>query len=1414
MDDRLWGDTDDPSPTESKVGNRPIGSRKAIQLRFRVGFRSMMIALSGMALLLFLGLCVSQSSLAENAPPSATIEHIGPDEPYDTQLVSFAGRGEDPDGNITAWRWYSDLDGNLSEIAHFDISGLSVGDHNFTFRVRDDQGAWSNKATQKLKVQANDLPHSFSGNLSRTSLYREESLTVHATSEDEETALGDMGPRLEYRSPYPGYGGWSSYTGNVYSTAISANGERFAVGSLDRKIILFSRDSDTPLWSYSVGAYPEVAISADGEYIIGKSWDRRVYLFHYQNPTPLWSYYAGDMLFAVDISQDAQYLAAASASGKIFFFHQSSSTPLWNFTTQGQVDRIALSADGEYLTVASNDHRVYLFQRDSNEPLWNFTTSGLVDRVDLSGDGEYLVAGSKDRRVYLFDRDSNEPLWNYTTQGSVGGVAISNDGRYLVAGSNDDRIYFFHRDSSEPLWSFTTQGNVDGVSLSHDGTIIAAGSNDNSLYLFHKDSNQPLWSMATGGDIHKVSLSANGEDVVAGSYDGDTYFYSRWCNRDLTETRFNDDQWNINLSFSSWVQPGIYEYRIRFLDGQGGLGPWTKLTQTAVLLNRPPTATIVSIGPEPAYSTELVTFTGSGEDLDGEGTITRYHWESDLDGTLEDGASFARQGLSPGEHFITFRVQDSDGSWSDNTTTTLMVEENQVPVIDSLDLSSDRVHRGGLLRLYLNASDDLDQEVDLSFQVEFLKQDWMPLDPLDSYYTNGQWRFLFAFAIDYPLSSFQLRVRALDENQGLGQWSSPDNEIFIVNNLPEAFIDSIVPYRSNFTELVTFRGHGEDADGTITGYRWLSSTNGILSDQANFSTTGLTPGIHTIQLLVLDSDGGWSMNDTITFRVNAPPTAHIETLEPNRLTLGETVNFSGYGEDADGIIVGYRWQASWMLDNLSLEPSFQLSQIPYGIHTIHFSVQDNRGIWSLEAQALLHANARPSAHITDVTPTFVHSGQSVTLGSSAVDLDGYIVEQRWVSSLNGVLDLSQGPNIDYLQPGQHTLSLQVRDDFGAWSNPVEWSLRVNDRPHVDSASIRPQVVETGQEVLITINATDGDGQVELIRLGFEPHDMGPIRYFEFLPQEQWTLDTASFQQGNHSVLLTVCDNDGGCSNAQRSWLYINEVPVALTGSLKVLTSVAGQDRVVLSAGGLDDEALMAYQWRSDLDGLLGQTSEPRIELDNLTPAAHRLSVRVQDIHGSWSIWVAWEEPVTITSPREPEPEYLRLVRENSLMGSVALVGLLAIGGLGVRRHRHQLYRTQVQEPLTRLRQLAQMHDEAQLTYPRERYDRVVRELSQGRYRDVLADSVSLAKQMNETLELYGTARQLLDTTHQLNDLVALGAQGVGTPEPDLDLDLEGQMTEALEQYDEAKQLLRKARELAIDVQLDPDDLLEWEDKNN
>lgn len=95
-----------------------------------------------------------------NQAPIATITYITPNpaEQY-IDTITFKGTGNDPDGTITAYEWSSSKDGILSSSKTFSVSAddLSVGTHTIYFRVKDDDGEWSNKVSKILTIKSFDL---------------------------------------------------------------------------------------------------------------------------------------------------------------------------------------------------------------------------------------------------------------------------------------------------------------------------------------------------------------------------------------------------------------------------------------------------------------------------------------------------------------------------------------------------------------------------------------------------------------------------------------------------------------------------------------------------------------------------------------------------------------------------------------------------------------------------------------------------------------------------------------------------------------------------------------------------------------------------------------------------------------------------------------------------------------------------------------------------------------------------------------------------------------------------------------------------------------------------------------------------------------------------------------------------------
>jgi len=207
---------------------------------------------------------------------------------------------------------------------------------------------------------------------------------------------------------------------------------------------------------------------------------------------------------------------------------------------------------------------------------------------------------------------------------------------------------------------------------------------------------------------------------------------------------------------------------------------------------------------------------------------------------------------------------------------------------------------------------------------------------------------------------------------------------------PQAYIISISPNPAVKGERVYFDGRGTP-EPEIIQWQWISSINGeIHTNSADFSTTSLSVGTHTIKFRVYNGDF-WSeyaiaslVINTPTTEINQIPTATIVTIDPGSSTEGESIYFHGYGVDSDGMIAGYSWRSS-RDGSLGSSSSFTLDTLSVGSHTIYFKVRDNDGDWSSEVsrQILVERNTT-----TVSSPIAVIECSSTGVVNSSIRFDG------------------------------------------------------------------------------------------------------------------------------------------------------------------------------------------------------------------------------------------------------------------------------------------------------------------------------------------------------------------------------------------------------------------------------------------
>lgn len=141
------------------------------------------------------------------------------------------------------------------------------------------------------------------------------------------------------------------------------------------------------------------------------------------------------------------------------------------------------------------------------------------------------------------------------------------------------------------------------------------------------------------------------------------------------------------------------------------------------------------------------------------------------------------------------------------------------------------------------------------------------------------------------------------------------------------------------------------------------TANLTINQQANGSQWNLLGAYNfnagTAYSVVLRTQGGspTACADAVRFvqggsTGNQPPTATIDSVAPNPALRGQTVYFSGSGDDTDGSVTAYQWTSS-RDGTLSSSASFNSNDLSTGTHTISFRVQDNDGEWSSSATVSL-----------------------------------------------------------------------------------------------------------------------------------------------------------------------------------------------------------------------------------------------------------------------------------------------------------------------------------------------------------------------------------------------------------------------------------------------------------------------------
>jgi hypothetical protein len=172
----------------------------------------------------------------------------------------------------------------------------------------------------------------------------------------------------------------------------------------------------------------------------------------------------------------------------------------------------------------------------------------------------------------------------------------------------------------------------------------------------------------------------------------------------------------------------------------------------------------------------------------------------------------------------------------------------------------------------------------------------------------------------------------------------------ITNNRPTATISGPVG-GSSFPAgtPVTLVGAGtdpEDGDLSDASLVWTSDLDGELGTGESVTTSGLSIGVHTITLRVVDSVGGTDERPiTVPITNNLPAATITAPAGGSSFTVGTPVTLTGTGADLeDGALS--EGSLVWTSDldgELGTGETVTTSELSIGVHTITLTVADSNG---------------------------------------------------------------------------------------------------------------------------------------------------------------------------------------------------------------------------------------------------------------------------------------------------------------------------------------------------------------------------------------------------------------------------------------------------------------------------------------
>lgn len=651
---------------------------------------------------------------------------------------------------------------------------------------------------------------------------------------------------------------------------------------------------------------------------------------------------------------------------------------------------------GTHILFISN--RIVLLRIADKRVIWyGRNGGGNPHSVELLPDGNVVTANSEGTSLKFFDTslpNNSLPVNEYHFRGAHGVVWDAKREVLWATGSDQLHAFYYNDDKHNPNVSGIFQENF----IEKNGHDLYPVPGEDKLYFTAKDTwvfdiETRVATKIDNAAPKSISQNVKGGEIIytVGEGKGNEYGIGKSYTPNIR---------SLNGPTRTFTGAGFY--KVRWLVPCPFSYPEYDNSNSGNNLN--PVASISLSKTDNVMTGDNIQITFGGTDANG--TIASL--EIYRNGVLRNWNTPHNWTAMVGIHTFEVVVTDNDGG-KDTASITIEVNDiNTLPVASITANPNTNITEGGIIELVYGGTDSDGTIVSVEF------------------YRNGNLRNRtspHSWTAVKGENTFEVVVT---DNNGGKDTASVTINVEAVNINPIGVI-TVSPL-SNLAagDLVTIDYTSSDADGSIVSTELL--LNGVSQNWSNGATWTTTSGSHTIELIVIDNDGGQDVQ-SVTFNVDAPnenPYAFIY-ISPNvDITEGDEVEIIFGGTDQDGTIeqtiiihnnVVQNWTSS---DTWVAKP---------GAHKFEVTVIDNEGAEHTVVELIQVANNLPPQVYLSATPdTDIMVGDEILINFSANDSDGYIESLEIL--LDGVEQNWQDGDTWTASSGYHTIELIATDNFG------------------------------------------------------------------------------------------------------------------------------------------------------------------------------------------------------------------------------------------------------------------------------------------------------------------------------------------------------------------------------------------------